>query len=126
MYICLSGDINSCVLLELTIGTSGVQVGVARDAESAVGGTASVQVGAAGQIHVGDDATATVGGNTVVSTQKMQFDAADSISAIAGHDLSASAKDRMTFSTAGAPRTELMQSWCLVPSSLTVVDVQVP
>jgi hypothetical protein len=79
------------------------QVAVARDVQSAVGGTTSAQVGASAQLHVGDDATATVGGTTVVSAQKMRFDSADAISAVAGHDLTASAKDRMTFSTAGVP-----------------------
>lgn len=76
---------------------------MARDAESAVGGTASVRVGADGRLHIGDDATTTVGGTAVVSAQKMRFDAADSISAVAGHELNASAKDRITLSTAGVP-----------------------
>ena len=78
---------------------------MARDAESAVGGTASVQVGAAGQLHIGDDATTTVGGTAVVSAQKSRFDAADSISVVAGHDLRASAKDQIALSTAGVTLT---------------------
>ena len=79
------------------------QVAVARDVQSTVGGTTSVQVGASAQLHIGDDATATVGGTTTVSAQTMRFDSADLISTVSGHELTASAKDRMTFSTAGVP-----------------------
>eukprot|EP01046_Picozoa_sp_COSAG06_P092054 COSAG06_NODE_38297_length_425_cov_0.641104_2_plen_48_part_01 len=48
---------------------------MAKDAESAVGGSASAQVGAGGQLHIGDDATATVGASAVLSAQEMRLDA---------------------------------------------------
>jgi|EP01043_Picozoa_sp_COSAG02_P064970 hypothetical protein len=103
------------------------QVAVARDVQSAVGGTTTAQVGASAQLHIGDDATATVGGTTVVSAQKMRFDSADSISAVAGHDLTASAKDQMTFSTAGVP--VICRCACgdfLLTCAHFVIVVQVP
>ena len=78
------------------------QVGVARDVQSVFGGSTSTQVGASGQLHIGDDATTTVGGHAVASAQDLRFDAADSVSAVAGHDFTASAKDQMTLSTTGA------------------------
>ena len=99
--MCLCCGISLRVLFELTCSTLLRQVAVATDAESVVGSSASVQVGAAGELRIGDDATTTVGGSAVISAQKMRFDAPDSISAVAGHDLSALAKDRISFSTAG-------------------------
>ena len=97
-----TGSLDSSFGADVYVGMQEAHLHAAKDAESVVGGSAATRVGADGLLQIGNSATATVGSSAALSAQTLRLESEDSINAIAGHDLSVSAQDDITISTAGS------------------------